>query len=144
LIAWSYHLPTAADQTRCDVTDEFPIGDLGEPITPPGSSSGSGFPPGSAEVTASFTDGSGTCMSNPADFTAVLIVTVHEDGTMAVIQPGMHDNFGAILPEGFFEVSTGKGEGNENFVGLLMHDFSAEGIFTWITTVGTCTWTFIW
>lgn len=101
------------------------------------------IPNGEATVSGRFFDGSGDCMANPADFSVpVLIVSVY-DGLMEIEQPGAHLNTGSINQEtAVFDVSTGKGENSEGYMGILTPNFSATGEYRYTTGSGTCIYTF--
>ena len=101
------------------------------------------IPGGDYFVTGSFTNGAGDCVANPADFNVPGLLMRLGENDMQIIQAGMHENEGPMdRTDGFFDVSTGKGEGSEGYTGTLEPDGSASGTYRYTTAAGNCTWDF--
>lgn len=98
------------------------------------------IPGGEYFVTGKFTNGTGDCTANPADFTVPNLILRISEGEMQIEQPGMHLNIGPLLPNGEFDISTGTGPNTERYVGIINPDISATGTYSYTTNDGTCTW----
>jgi hypothetical protein len=100
------------------------------------------IPGGDYLVSGTFTEGAGGCGST-GDFQVPELLVRLEETQMWIIQGGLHENVGPLdRADGFFDVSTGKGDGSEGYTGNLMPDGSASGEYRYTTAAGTCTWQF--
>lgn len=128
IIGETYHMANSGAPVHCDVAGPFPLSLNGN--------GGSGLLSGEATVEAFFTGGSGTCMANPSDFSVLLDVILPGDGTIQIVQPGMHVNTGPIDENGNADAASEE----ERYIVQVDQDLSFFGKYEYYTPDGICMW----